>query len=129
GPLMIVLAVGAGFMIPQGDWFSGQDEQPQLATVPADVQQVLSSAVEQAKKSNIDDEELQKLLEELDPAAFDPKALKTPEDAKREALKRLTSLQDRMQEMLEKPEAKQTDILQKQLKQLESFDEGPAKEL
>lgn len=129
GPMMIAIAVAAGLFVPQSDWFSRDDEQPGLTAIPADVQQVLTSAVEQAKKSNLNDEEIQKLMEELDPAAFDPKALKSPDDAKREALKRLTSLQDRMQEMLETPEAKQTEILQKQLKQLQPFDEGPGKEL
>lgn len=129
GPALLLLTLLCANVLPQGDWFARGRHAPASAALPTEVRQVLQSAVEQAKQANLDDEELAKLLEELDPDSFDANALKSPEDARREALKRLTSLQDRMQDILQSSDAKKMDMLEKQLKQLQSFENGPAKEL
>ena len=73
-------------------------------------------------------EELSDLLGELANEGPDPDSLKTRQDVQRDAIKKLTDLNKRLDEILSGPKGKTAEALDKALQQLRTPEDGPAKE-
>jgi hypothetical protein len=130
-PSLLAVAVLAALFLPQGNWFAEEAAEPAGATrPPEEVSMALESTVQKLKANEELADELKDLFEELDPNAFDPDALRTPEEAKREAIKKLSELNDRLNEITEGEKGKTVEALQQAMKQLDSPSEsGLTKEL
>ncbi len=130
-PLILTIAVLAAAFLPQGNWFSGDEGEVAAATrPPEEVAMALESTVQTLKQNEELADELRDLFEELDPNAFDPVALTSPEEAKREAIRKLSDLNDRLNEITEGEKGQTMAALQQAMRQLESPSEsGLTKEL
>jgi len=128
-PLLLALAVAAGLLIPQGDLFARELPENTVVAAPEVVRQSFEATIEKIKESEELADELDDVLKELDPSKLDPESLKTPEGAKREAIKKLSDLNERIEEMMDE-KGKTAEALKKSLEQLKSpSKDGPAKEL
>lgn len=131
-PMLLALAVLAAAFLPQGNWFADDDGTAgaSAARAPEEVSMALESTVLKLKANEELADELKDLFQELDPNAFDPSALRTPENARREAIKKLSDLNDRLNEITEGEKGKTVEALQQAMKDLQSPSEsGMTKEL
>ena len=126
-PLLVLLAIMISFLNPL-DLFSR--EQQMDATID---QAKLESeqAVEAMVKAIQERPELAKALEggELSKQGLDPDALKRPEDFKRQALKKATDIQKKLDDIINGEKGKTADALEKAMSQLKTPEDGVAKEL
>lgn len=129
-PLVAVIAVLAALLIPQGNLFAGSEEESESAAAPSsEVVEVLEATVAKIKENKDLANELKDIFEELDPTKLDPEALKTPDGDRREALKKLSDLSRRLDELQEE-KGKTAEALEQAMRQLKSSpDSGLAREL
>jgi hypothetical protein len=125
--LVIAGLAGLATLLPQGDLFASEDE---------------TNAIVQAKReADASVERVQKLIEKVETPEGDKleapaldnqnppsEMTKTPEEAKRDAFKRLEEMKRKMEEVLKGEDAKKLEELQMKLSNLEPG-EGEAKEL
>lgn len=130
-PLVVVVAVLAALFIPQGDLFARSPEREKAAQpVPVEVQSTLASAAEMLKQNETLGDGLKDVLDELRVDRLDPAAMKTPEGAKREALKKLTDVTDRLEEIVKGEKGKTAEALANALSKLKTSEQdGLASEL
>ena len=74
-------------------------------------------------------EELSDLLGDLAKDATDPDALKTRQDVRRDAIRKLTDVNKRLDEIINGPKGKTADAIENALKNLKTPQDGPAKDL
>ncbi len=127
-PLIAAVAVGVWF-VPQ-DLFASDDEQE---VALADTLQQRDDAIEAVIKPILDSpelrDELSDLLGDLAQDATDPDALKTRQDVRRDAIKKLTDLNKRLDEIINGPKGKTAAAIDNILDQLKTPRDGPGKEL
>ncbi|MEE9131135.1 MAG: hypothetical protein V3T84_14035, partial [Phycisphaerales bacterium] len=129
-PALVALAVALWF-VPPLDLFAADDPavDPNLALAQQQRDEAIDAVIKQIK----DDPELRKefsdLMGELSNEGIDPKAPKSREQVKRDAIKKLTDLNKRLDEILSGSKGKTAESLAKSLRQLKTPDDGPAKDL
>jgi len=130
-PGLVAVALLIGFLVPQGDLFAKSPEpEVQQQPIPTVVTASLNAAVEQIQENAELAEELKDVFEDLDPKAIDPDALKSPESAKREAIKKLSDLSDRLEELMEGEKGKTMEALEKALGDMKTpTEDGAAREM
>ena len=129
-PGVVLLAVMLSVVLPQWDVFSGQSSaNDQSAQVPDEVTNILSQVSERIRESQLDDDAIRAALAELDPALFGEQAARTPENARREAIKRLTDLSRELESLIGGEQAKTQELVSKAMNQLQSPADGPARKL
>jgi hypothetical protein len=128
-PMAIALAVGLSF-VPPLDLFSSEAEADD-AVVEAirDRDNAIDAVIEPIKESPELREELADMLGELSKEGSDADALKNKEEIKRDAVKKLTDLNRRLDEIINGPKGKTAEAIEKALEQLKTPEEGAAKEL
>ena len=129
-PGLVALAVALWF-VPPLDLFAADDPvvDPNLASAQQQRDEAIDAVIKQIK----DDPELRKefsdLMGELSNEGLDPKAPKSREQVKRDAIKKLTDLNKRLDEILSGSKGKTAESLEKSLRQLKTPEDGPAKDL
>ena len=129
-PGLVALVAGLWF-VPALDLFAADETVSDQSLI--DAKQQRDEAIESVIKQIKDNPELRKefsdLEGELSNEGIDPKAPKSKEEVKRNAIKKLTNLNKRLDEILNGTKGKTAESLQKSLRQLRTPDDGPAKDL
>ncbi|MGI9014569.1 MAG: hypothetical protein ACR2GY_10020 [Phycisphaerales bacterium] len=128
-PGLIVAALLSSFLLPQGNLFAGSSESGLTAQAPEEVVRTLESTVEAIRANDELADELKDVFEQLDPNAMDSSALKSPDGARREAIKKLSDLSKRLDEITDGEKGRTDEALKDALRQLKTPDEGPARDL
>ena len=129
-PGLVALAAALWF-VPALDLFAADGAISDQDLIDATQQR--DEAIDAVIKTIEDNPELRKefsdLEGELSNEGIDPKAPKSKEEIKRNAIKKLTNLNKRLDEILSGTKGKTAESLQKSLQQLRTPDDGPAKDL
>jgi hypothetical protein len=129
-PLLVLAAVGVWF-VPPLDVF-GRDDEPDDSTITQTVHQrneAIEAVIKPIEESPELREELSDILGELSNDGSDPDALRTREDVRRDAIKKLTDLNKRLDEITNGPKGMAAEAMKRSLEQLQTPQEGPAKDL
>jgi len=130
-PLIVLLAIMVSFLSPL-NLFADEEPTPDAAVqqVKAEVQTSMDDLVKQIKEKPQLTSELSDLLGELTKDGLDPDAMKkSPEDLKRDAIKKVTDLSKKLDEILNGEKNKTLEALDQTLSQLKTPEDGPAKDL
>ncbi len=128
-PLILVGALLLSFVQPL-DLFSGETEvTPEVKQATLEVATELDAIVQEIEQQPELKEALSDLLGELTEEGTDPEAMRSPEQVRRNAIKRITDLNQRLEDIVSGEKGKTAQALEKAMRQLESPEEGPAKEL
>jgi hypothetical protein len=130
-PLLALAAAGASALPAFSFFGAGEAAQVEQAAQEARDQKdaVLAEVERQLEESAALREELAATMGDLTKEGQDPRALQTPEQIKRDAIKRMTELNQRLEELLDGEKAKTADALKDAMSQLKPPEDGPAKEL
>lgn len=125
-PLAAFAAIMLGF-IPQMDLFAQEEQNAAVINAKLEAEQAVDAMV----KVFDDKPELAKALEpgDLSKDGLDHDALRRPEDIKREALRKATEFQKKLDEILNGEKGKTAEAIEESLKQLKAPEDGAAKEL
>ena len=130
-PMLLLFVVGVWTIVPQGDLFGSVPTQDD--TVLAEANQQVESEVEELIAIIDENEmlatEMEGTLEEMLGGLEDgdkPEEARTPEEVKREAIRQVTALQDRLQEILEGEDARMDATLRESLADLKNDGSGDA---
>jgi DNA segregation ATPase FtsK/SpoIIIE-like protein len=129
-PVMIVVAVGVLFM-PQIDLFASEpivDEQ-EWAKAKQEAEEELEAVVEVVEDKQLLKSELAGIVSDLDKPGTPTDQLRKPEDLKRDALKKVTKLNRKLDEILNGEKGKTADALEDMLSKLKRPGDGPANEM
>ncbi len=129
-PLLAFATTGVLFL-PQADLFAGEDaeEQAAISRAQSEVEEafeVIAKTVEDKPQLSA---ELGDLVQELNAPARDADALRDPEHVKRDALKKVTDLNKRLDEILSGEKGKTADALENMLAKMKTPPDGAGKEL
>jgi hypothetical protein len=130
-PLIILLTLMVSFLSPL-DLFGGEETTPDtnVTQVRAEVQSTMDDLIKEIKEKPELSSELSDLIGDLTKEGLDPDGMKqTPKEIKRDAIKRVTDLNKKLDEILNGEKSKTLDSLENALKQLKTPEEGPAKDL
>ena len=128
-PLIVLVTIMVSLLSPL-DVFSR--EQPSNETIEQarlDVQQTVEVLVQDLKKSSELKTELSDILDDLEGVGSQPDPKMSPEDLKREAIKKVTDLNRKLEDILRGEKAKTNAAVQDALNELKPPTEGPAKDL
>jgi hypothetical protein len=128
-PLLVVFAIALSFVPALNLFARDAKEDPAITEAVTKRSEAIEVVTEQIKESPELQDELSDLLGQLNNEGPDPEALKTRQDVQRDAIKKLTDLNKRLDEILKGPKGKTAEALEKALEQLRTPEEGPAKEL
>ncbi|MHC4081709.1 MAG: hypothetical protein ACYTFF_01790 [Planctomycetota bacterium] len=127
-PLLLLAAVGISF-VPALDLFARETpEDPQYTETVLRRNEAIEAVIKPIEENPQLQEELSDLLGELANEGPDPDNLKTREAIQRDAIKKLTDLNKRLDEILNGPKGKTAEALDRALEQLRTPEDGPAKE-
>ncbi|MCZ6836434.1 MAG: hypothetical protein O7G85_11725 [Planctomycetota bacterium] len=130
-PMIILLALMASFLSPF-DLFSSEEQvaEANVTQVKAEVKTTMDDLVKELKEKPQLSSELSDLIGDLTKDGLDPDAMRqSPKDIKRNAIKRVTDLNKKLDEILNGEKGKTLDSLEDALRQLKTPEDGPAKEL
>ena len=127
---VLVLAAVAASLLPQADLFA-RDMAPALDVVAAKKQadesiDALIKAIEDKPQLS---SELSDLLGELTKEGTDPDALRSPQQVKRDAIKKVTDLNKRLDEIVNGEKGQTLEAMSRALAKLDTPEDGPAKDL
>jgi hypothetical protein len=127
---VLVLAAVAASLLPQADLFARdlvRDPEVVAAKKQADesIDAVIKAIEEKPQLSN----ELSDLLGELTKEGTDPDALRSPDQVKRDAIKKVTDLNKRLDEIVSGEKGQTLEAMSRALSRLDTPDDGPAKDL
>jgi hypothetical protein len=129
-PLIVLAAVMISFLKPL-DLFRQDLPQAEITNAKLEAQQAIDVMVKTIKESPALEKELADALAEASKEGTDPNApFKKPEDAKRDALKKATDINKKLDELINGEKGKTAEAIEKALNQLQPPQEdGDAKEL
>ena len=127
-PLIAAVAVGVWF-VPQDLFASDREQEVALAETLQQRDDAIQAVIKPILNSPELRDELSDLLGDLAQDAADPDALKTRQDVRRNAIKKLTDLNKRLDEIVNGPKGKTAEAIDKILDQLKTPQDGPGKEL
>lgn len=129
-PSLAVLAGLIALLDPLDLFSRDEPDLPEVSVAQHEVRETLDAVLEQIQQKPELHAELSDLLGDLaDEANPDSDAFKSPEQVRREAIKRITNLNDRLEDMLSGEQAQTMQAIQDALKQMKMPNDGPAKEL
>ena len=128
-PLVIAVAVGLWFVAPVNLFASDVEDDADLTETVQQSDDAIEAVVKQIQNSPELREELSDLLGDLAKDATDPDALKTRQDVRRDAIKKLTDINKRLDEIINGPKGKTADAIENALAKLRTPPDGPAKDL
>jgi hypothetical protein len=127
-PLVILLVVIVSFL-PAMDVFSReQTESPDVTAVRHEVAETLDAVVREISELPELSNELADLLGDLTKDATDRDTPRSPEQIRRDAIKRVTDLNERLEEILTGERGKTSDALNKAMRELNPPKDGEARE-
>lgn len=128
-PLAVVLVVGA-FFIPPVDLFAN-DAEPDATVneVVRERDEAIEAVMRPIERNPQLRDEMSDVLGELSEDGTDPEALKTRRDVQRDAVKKLTDINKRLDDILNGPKGKSAESVKSALEKLRSPEEGPARDL
>ncbi len=129
GPLLVLAAAGAWFIPPQDIFARQPDDETLVGQTVRDRDDAIEAVLEPIERNPELRGEFSDLLGELSDKGTDPEALRTRQDVQRDAVKKLTDLNRRLDEIVNGPKGKTADSVEKALEQLRAPDDGPAKDL
>ena len=127
-PLIALIAVGAWFL-PQDLFASDPGREVALAETIQQRDDAIEAVIRPILNSPELRDELSDLLGDLAQDATDPDALKTRQDVRRDAIKKLTDLNKRLDEIINGPKGRTAAAIDSILDQLKTPRDGPGKEL
>ncbi len=128
-PGLVALAVGISFIDPLDLFTRDASADPEVAKTLKERDLAIEAVIDPIRKSPELRKELADLLDELESKQLDPGALTSRRDIKRDAIKKLSDLNKRLDEIISGPQGKTIEAIKRGLKQLRSPKDGPAKEL
>ncbi len=129
GMLLVLAAVGAWFIPPQ-DLFARQpDDEKLVGQTVRERDDAIEAVIAPIERNPELRGEFSDLLGELSNKGTDPEALRTRQDVQRDAVKKLTDLNRRLDEIVNGEKGKTAESVEKALEQLRTPEDGPAKEL
>jgi hypothetical protein len=128
-PALILLAVLVS-LSPQMDAFAREEtSSPELAQARVEVVETLDALVQQIQQQPQLSAELGELLDELARQPSERDAMRNPDELRRDAIKRMTDLNDKLEEIISGERGKSIEAMEKAMKQLRTPESGAAKEL
>jgi len=128
-PLVVAVAVGVWFVAPADLFAADETRDADLTETVRQGDEAIEAVVKLIQNSPELRDELADLLGDLAKDATDPDALKTRQDVRRDAIKKLTDVNKRLDEILNGTKGKTADAIENVLKQLRAPPDGPAKDL
>ena len=129
-PLVMVVAIAAS-ALPQADLFAREepiDEEQRLAARET-ADEALEAIVEVVEDKPQLNAELAGLMDDLTRSDRSAEPLEKPEEVKREALKKITELNKRLDEIISGEKGKTAKAIDEMLAKLKTSEAGPAKDL
>lgn len=126
-PLLVLAAIMVSFLSFHDLFARDAANDPAVTEAKLEAKTSVEAVVKQIQQSPMLSKELGD-LGELSKEGTDPNALKQPEAAKRDAIKKITDLNKKLDDILSGEKGKTVENLEKALSQLRT-EEGPAKEL
>ena len=128
-PSLIALAALVSLLEPM-DLFARPVEEPREVTEARhEVRESLEAVVKQIQQQPELSSELSDLLGDLSELGTEPDAFKSPEEVRRDAVKRVTDLNQRLDDIISGERGKTMEAMEKAMKKLRTPKDGPAKEL
>ena len=130
-PLLVLAAIMISFIDPLNLFAKDRVDQRQVQQAKLEAEQAVDAIVNTIKESPQLEKELSEMIGEMSKEGTDPNApLKKPEDIKRDALKKATDIQKKLDEILNGEKGKTAEAMEQALSQLqEPEQDGDAKEL
>ena len=127
-PLLVVAAIAFSF-VPALNLFARETPpDPEYMETVAKRNEAIEAVIKPIEENPLLQAELSDLLGDLSDEGPDPDNLKTRQDVQRDAIKKLTDLNKRLEEILSGPKGKTAEALDKALEQLRTPPDGPARE-
>lgn len=128
GPLVVLLVVIVSFL-PAMDLFSRDQQEPaDVTTARHEVAEALDAVVREIANQPELSEELADLLGELTKDDVDRESPRSSEQIRRDAIKRVTDLNQRLEEIVTGERGKKSEALNKSLRELDPPKDGEARE-
>jgi hypothetical protein len=129
-PMLVLLALLISFL-PSQDLFAQDPDElaSNITQTRAEVNESLDDLVKMIEEKPQLSQELSDLIGDLTKEGIDPDAMNSTKEIKRDALKKVTDLNKRLDELLNGEKNKTAEALDKTLQQLQTPEDGPAKEL
>lgn len=127
-PALIFLAMVVSFLQPMNLFEREQPEDPAVTQARHEVRETLDAVMKTIEEYPELSGELSDLLGELTKDGTDPDALRRPEDVRRDALRRMSDLNQRLEDILGGEKGKTAEALERSMKNLKLPEDGPAKE-
>jgi hypothetical protein len=129
-PMIAIVAAGILFL-PEARLFATEDpiDTSELDTVRAEAVQSVEAVVRAIEDKPELAAELADLLGELSEQGIDPEAMKSAEEVKRQAIKKVTELGKKLDDLLTGEKGQTAKTLENMMSQLKRTEEGPAKDL
>lgn len=128
-PTVVLLAMLASLLPPLDLFARVSPEQTDVTEAKLQAAEAIDSVVKSIEQQPELSHELSDVLDELSKEGTDPDAMRSPEEVRRDALKRVTDLNEKLEDLLSGERGKTADALERAMKQLESPEDGAAKEL
>jgi hypothetical protein len=129
GPLLLVVVIGVWF-VPAMDLFAREPEpDPEIDRTILQREEAIEAVMQPIRQNPELDKAFEDLQGQLAEDAPSPDALRTREEVRRDAIKKLTDINKRLEDILTGPKGQTAEALDKALSNLKTPEEGPAKDL
>jgi len=128
-PLIVFCVVMVSFLGQMNLFEPDQHQQADLQQASEEVDKSVKLIVEDLKQTTQLKSELSKELENLEGAGTTPREDMSPEELRREAIKKVTDLNRKLEEILSGEKGKTTRTVEQTMNQLKPPNDGPGKEL
>lgn len=128
-PLLVFLVVMVSFLKPLNLFDSEQPRAEQLQKANMEVNESVNVLVQDLQKTTQLKSELSDVLKDLEGAGSTPKENMSPEELRREAIKKVTDLNRKLEDLLQGEKGKTAEAVENAMSQLKPPSDGPAKDL
>ncbi|MHC4414810.1 MAG: hypothetical protein ACYS0G_05955 [Planctomycetota bacterium] len=128
-PLVVLGAVAVAFVPPLDLFAPDDDANAMMASAVQERDQAIEAVIKPIEQNPQLRDQLTDLLGELTTEGTDPDALKSREDVRRDAIKKLTDLNKRLDEIVNGPKGKTAESIDRAFERLRTPQEGPAQAL
>jgi hypothetical protein len=126
-PLIVLAAIMISFLQPRNLFARDPEVEAKVENAKLEAEKSIEAVIKSIEKQPELSKEL--AMGELSKQGTDPDAMRRPEEFKQDALKKLTDLNKKLDEILNGEKGKTLDSLEKSLNQLKTPEDGAAKEL
>ncbi len=128
-PLLIIIALAASFLQQFNAFEKEKKNDPAVVLATKQVRDSMDTLLDQLEMMPELSSEIEQMLDEFAQSDEAAAAPRTAEDVKRDAIKKVTDLKDRAEEILNGERAKSHEAMKNSLSKLRLPDNGPASEL